>query len=214
MAVTRTGKIGTTDVGEFGDKYESSQTGIGKLLIDNFYSTIHRCISGIEDELQLVFESGCGTGESTSRVLSMLPEQAKLEASDYSQELVDYVSNAIPEIRTSHQSIYDLQLKDDSVDLAYALEVIEHLDVPEKALLELKRISKKYVLISVPNEPVWRILNMARFKYLSDFGNTPGHIQHWSTSGFARLCENLGFTILKKYSPLPWTILLLRRSES
>jgi hypothetical protein len=30
----------------------------------------------------------------------------------------------------------------------------------------------------VPREPIWRIGNMARGRYLGDLGNTPGHIQH------------------------------------
>ena len=36
------------------------------------------------------------------------------------------------------------------------------------------------LLVSVPREPLWRGLNMARGAYMRDLGNTPGHVNHWS----------------------------------
>ena len=37
-----------------------------------------------------------------------------------------------------------------------------------------------------PFEPVWRLGNMARGRYLKDLGNTPGHVNHWSRWSFRR----------------------------
>jgi len=66
--------------------------------------------------------------------------------------------------------------KSQSYDLTIACEVLEHLEDPGQALTEIDRVTKQSVLISVPQEPMWRILNMARGKYWSDLGNTPGHV--------------------------------------
>ena len=48
---------------------------------------------------------------------------------------------------------------------------------------------------------------MARGKYLADYGNTPGHIQHFSRSGLIKLAETR-LKIVAKRTPLPWTVLL------
>jgi hypothetical protein len=51
---------------------------------------------------------------------------------------------------------------------------------------------------------------MVRGKYIGTFGNTPGHIQHWSSRDFQNFVEPM-FTVLEVRTPLPWTILLLQK---
>lgn len=96
-------------------------------------------------------------------------------------------------------------LKKQSVDLILCSEVLEHLDEPEKTLNQI--CNAKYFLASVPNEPIWSILNMCRGKYLRDFGNTPGHVKKWSTLKFERMLSKY-FTVLYTWKCLPWSICL------
>ena len=88
--------------------------------------------------------------------------------------------------------------------------MLEHLEEPERGIKEIRRVAKKYVLLSVPNEPIWRILNIVRFKYWNHFGNTPGHINNWSTKAFIKIISK-SFNIIKIKNPLPWTILLCEK---
>ena len=48
--------------------------------------------------------------------------------------------------------ILNLPLKDDSVDMAIACDVLEHIDPKEldKAVSEMKRVAKKYVYLQTP----------------------------------------------------------------
>jgi hypothetical protein len=62
----------------------------------------------------------------------------------------------------------------------------------------------------VPREPIWRLLNMMRGKYIGSLGNTPGHLQHWSTSEFRKFVAPV-FNVVEVRTPLPWTILLMQR---
>ena len=55
---------------------------------------------------------------------------------------------------------------------------------PEATLAEMARVARRHLLVSVPREPLWRGLNMARGAYLRDLGNTPGHVNHWSKRAF------------------------------
>ena len=95
-------------------------------------------------------------------------------------------------------------------DLVLACEVLEHLEDPKKALFEIKRVAGKFCIISVPLEPLWRVLNLARGAYLGSLGNTPGHVQHWSAKGFRALIERY-FAIEQIYYPLPWQVALCKK---
>ena len=62
----------------------------------------------------------------------------------------------------------------------------------------------------VPFEPLWRIGNMARRRYLRQLGNTPGHVNHWTRWGFRRFVARR-FAVDAVSSPLPWTMVRARR---
>src|SRR5690606_21374663 len=107
------------------------------------------------------------------------------------------------------RSIYDLAEGIDSADLVVGCEVLEHLEDPEAGLRALQRVAGRHVIVSVPREPLWCALNMARGKYLAHGGNTPGHVQHWSSRGFVELVSRY-FEVIATKKPLPWTMLLCR----
>jgi len=94
-------------------------------------------------------------------------------------------------------------------DLATAIEVLEHVPDPERTLAEMARCAERHLLVSVPREPLWRALNMARGAYIGQLGNTPGHLNHWSKRSFARMLSRHG-QIVELRSPFPWTMLLVR----
>jgi 2-polyprenyl-3-methyl-5-hydroxy-6-metoxy-1,4-benzoquinol methylase len=103
----------------------------------------------------------------------------------------------------------DLPFAEDEFDVATAIEVLEHVPDPEHTVAEMARCAERHLLVSVPREPLWRMLNMARGAYLGQLGNTPGHLNHWSKRSFARLLEQHG-AVVELRSPFPWTMLLVR----
>ena len=191
----------------FRDKYVKSGV-VGRYLVNNFYSSVEQLL-GETRGLDSVLEVGIGEGFSTERIRKMLDEDIIYKASEFDRDLLQSARARNPSVDISQESIYDLARDDNEFDLVICLEVLEHLDNPEEALAELLRVSGKYILVSVPREPIWRALNMARGKYLRDFGNTPGHIQHWSRSSFAKFVS-VHFNLVEVSSPLPWTIILAK----
>jgi hypothetical protein len=87
--------------------------------------------------------------------------------------------------------------------------VLEHVPAPEATLAEMARVARRHLLVSVPREPLWRGLNVARGAYIRDLGNTPGHVNHWSKRSFTALLSRYG-TVEQVRSPFPWTMLLVR----
>jgi len=102
-----------------------------------------------------------------------------------------------------------LPFADGEFEAATAMEVLEHVPDPEAVLAEMARVSSRWVLVSVPREPLWRALNMARGAYVRELGNTPGHLNHWSKRTFGALLGRFG-EVVELRSPFPWTMALVR----
>src|SRR3954462_15470390 len=104
----------------------------------------------------------------------------------------------------------ELPFADGEFEVAAAMEVLEHVPDPEHTVAEMARVARGgHLLVSVPREPLWRGLNMAREAYLKDWGNTPGHLNHWSRKAFVELLGRHG-TVEELRAPFPWTMILVR----
>lgn len=154
-----------------------------------------------------IHEVGCGEGNLITRYVD---GKRQLIASDFSQQLILQAQQqyAPSGIIFKASSIYDLD-SSDSAPCVLCCEVMEHLEEPERALEKLTKLADPYLIISVPREPIWRVLNMARGAYLKDWGNTPGHLQHWSKKQFVEFLSSK-FEILAVHSPFPWTMVLCK----
>ena len=195
------------DVQEFVGKYEETNP-ISRFLVNGFYRALESLIPA---DVESIHEAGCGAGYSSEYITRMSPG-ASFAASDIGAELIQLARQRRPDISFSVASIYDLQQDDNSVDLAIALETLEHIEDPLAAIRELKRVARKYIILSVPREPLWCALNLARLKYVRHLGNTPGHINHWSKRSFMAFVEQEA-PVAATRSPLPWTMLLARVSD-
>lgn len=192
---------------EFTDKYERTD-GVGAWLVDRFYDGVTELLEPVICPGYSVMEIGCGAGYSTERLRQRMPDGVAFSGSDIGASLVRKARERNPDTPIIQQSAYSLAMPNKSADVLVMMEVLEHLENPAAALKELARVARHYVLISTPREPIWRALNMARGKYLGAFGNTPGHIQHWSSAGLQRMVAPW-FEMQAMRCPLPWTILLL-----
>ena len=95
-------------------------------------------------------------------------------------------SATAPNLEYRVMDAQDLPFAADEFELASAIEVLEHVPDPEHTLAEMARCAERHLLVSVPREPLWRMLNMARGAYWPALGNTPGHLNHWSRRSFTR----------------------------
>lgn len=193
--------------GNYYDKY-ATRNPVARYLMQGFLASFDKLSARSLKGRAL--EIGCGEGE-----LSM-----RLARQGWEAEGCDIAPEAIAEARTRSQaagltipfSVAAIQAcvgNFSPADLVVCCEVLEHLEDPRGALEILESLSKNFVLVSVPREPIWRALNMLRLRYLRDVGNTPGHIQHWSSKDFVALLASR-FDIVAIVRPLPWTMVLCR----
>lgn len=190
-------------VGNIYDKY-ATRNPVAMLLMRGFLNAVFELCHDTSPETLL--EVGCGEGHLTFQLWKNLrPITKRVDACDLSLDQVPDPYRQI--IHFQRASVYKLPYNDASFDLVVCCEVLEHLNDPEKGLEELTRVSKGRVLLSTPWEPMWRTLNMLRGKYLRNWGNTPGHIQHFTRNGLRTLVATR-LDIITMRTPLPWTILL------
>lgn len=198
--------------GNFEDKY-NSRNPIAKILVGYFIKTFKKLLNEVGNP-QKIIEVGAGEGYLTNIVAQKFPE-CEIWASDLAKDILAVAPKILrgQNVHISVDDIENLSYPDNFFDLCICCEVLEHISNPKKALSEIKRVTKGKVIFSVPLEPLWRVLNMLRGKYLKDFGNTPGHINHWTQKNFVKLVEASNFKVLSSKFPLPWQMILAKRSN-
>jgi ubiquinone/menaquinone biosynthesis C-methylase UbiE len=189
--------------GNFYPKH-TSRNPVVRMLMRKFHSTLFSLIAAASPKS--ILEVGCGEAYTTELVKGKFPE-AKIEASDLEEKIVAAARKRVKGVKFSVEPAERLGRRSGSFDLVALLEVLEHLKQPEAAISEAKRVSRRHCIFSVPNEPWWRLANIARLAYLSRLGNTPGHVNHWSGKGFEKMLRKHFRNVIMRRSGL-WNIAL------
>lgn len=190
--------------GNLYDKYGSANP-VVRYMMKRFHDCLDTLISktGVTE----IHEVGCGEGNLS---IALAKQNKKVVASDFSGKIIEIASEnarrAKVDIKFKIASIYDLT-PSDSAELILCSEVLEHLHRPDDAIAVLERLADPFIIVSVPREPLWRILNLFRFKYVSSMGNTPGHVQHWSKKKLLKLLSSY-FDVMDVLTPTPWIMVL------
>jgi len=206
MSVVST-RQGDVVAGNVYPKY-TTRNPLARLLVENFTDTLRELVR--QTGARRVHEVGCGEGFLTRQLAA---DGHRVRGSDLSPATIAEArrrsSGITPPIAFQVADLYRLDPGRDAAELIICCEVLEHLPDAAQALDVLGRLARPHLIASVPKEPLWRILNVARGRYWSDLGNTPGHLQHWSGSAFTALLRER-FDVVEVRNPLPWTMALCR----
>jgi 2-polyprenyl-3-methyl-5-hydroxy-6-metoxy-1,4-benzoquinol methylase len=189
------------------DKY-GSENPVVRRLMASFERTLDELMAHARP--QSLLDVGCGEGVLVHRWALSMP-QARLVGIDLEEESIQagWAEREAPNLEYRTMPAEDLPFAENEFELASAIEVLEHVPDPEHTLAEMARCASRHLLVSVPREPLWRMLNMARGAYIGQLGNTPGHLNHWSKRSFTKMLARHG-EVVEARSPFPWTMLLVR----
>jgi len=188
---------------------------------DKYGSTnpvVRRLMAGFERSLAELFaraapttllDVGCGEGVLIHKWARALEPQ-RVVGIDLEDPAIqaEWEHRRAPNLEYRIMKAEHLPFADGEFSTATAIEVLEHVPDPAHTVAEMARVASGHLIVSVPREPLWRGLNMARGAYLGELGNTPGHVNHWSKRSFVKLLSQHG-EVVEARSPFPWTMLLV-----
>jgi 2-polyprenyl-3-methyl-5-hydroxy-6-metoxy-1,4-benzoquinol methylase len=189
------------------DKY-GSQNPLVRRMMDGFQRSLDELLDRAEPASLL--DVGCGEGVLVQRVARRLGPR-RVVGVDLEEDSIQagWSEHPAPNLEYHTMDGGELPFEGREFDMVSAIEVLEHMPEPERTLAEMRRCAQRHLLVSVPREPLWRALNVARGAYWPALGNTPGHLNHWSKRSFIALLGGYG-EIAQVRSPFPWTMLLVR----
>lgn len=194
--------------GNYYDKYRTANP-IARHLMQGFLGAFDALAARVP--VSAALEIGCGEGELSIRLAQ---RGFRMRGCDIAATIVDEAraraAQAKVEATFWTQPIESIDTRAEAAPFVVCCEVLEHLDDPQRGVATLAELAQSYLLTSVPREPLWRVLNLARGKYFGALGNTPGHVNHWSRSGFLSLLARR-FDVIEVRTPLPWTMALCKR---
>jgi len=192
--------------GNYYDKYRTANP-IARYLMQGFLDAFDALAAQVP--IASALEIGCGEGELSIRLAR---RGFRVAGCDISAEIVEEARRRAVDAGVAAtfwtQPIESIEATK-AEPLVVCCEVLEHLDDPARGVDTLASLARPYLIASVPREPIWRVLNLARGKYIGDLGNTPGHVNHWSRRSFLDLLS-LRFDVVDVRTPLPWTMALCK----
>lgn len=197
---------GSVNVDTSNFRKHTSDNPIQRRLIERF----HDKITGIVKDLNphTLLDAGCGEGFVADRFLTAMPE-VDIKGFDVLEDSVKLANMRNPRAEFAVGDIYNIEYPDNSFDVVYCFEVLEHLHEPDRALAEMARVSKGHVVLSVPHEPFFCLANASRGKNLDirPRGSDPDHRNFWSRQKFGEFASvSLDVNVLT--GSMPWTILV------
>ena len=194
-------------LGNTHDKY-GSRNPVTRILMAGFARNVDDLLLSTNPES--VLDVGCGEGVVAQRWARAIAP-ARIVGIDLEDQALaaEWERHAEPNLSYIAHAAEALPFGADEFDVATAIEVLEHVPDPGATLTEMARCARSHLLVSVPHEPLWRALNIARGAYWRDLGNTPGHVNHFSKRAIVALCAEHG-DVIETREPFPWTMVLVR----
>jgi len=120
--------------------------------------------TGAED----VHEVGCGEGELAQRLAA---RGLRVRGTDASPEVIAEARRraeaAGMEVAFRAAPVEELDPATDAAELVVCCEVLEHLHDPHAGLEVVARLANPWAIVSVPREPLWRVLGGVRNRIAS-----------------------------------------------
>lgn len=185
---------------------------IHRFVLNRFFDSVYSEINRIAPKDLLDF--GCGEGLFLRAMKDRgLPSNYKITGIDIREEALAKARQLCPDVLFENRDLFNVDPQKRQFELVMAIEVLEHLDEPMRYLEHLVLLSRKYLLITVPHEPWFRLLNLLRGRYLAGFGNHPEHVKHWNVKSLGQFVDRC-VVVERLYGAFPWVVLVGKVNET
>ncbi len=141
-----------------------------------------------------IVDAGCGEGITLEKIHRLFPER-KVIGIDTLPENIDICKRH--GCRAVQGDVYNLPFLSRSVNFVLFMEVIEHLEHPETAIQEIRRIlvPDGRLVIVFPNDRVFKIARILTLRF-REAAYDPGHVRQWTPHDTRDLLKRNGFNIV------------------
>lgn len=180
-----------------------------RLLIARFHTRLTDLVISVGPAT--VLDVGCGEGLLT-RALHSRGDDMLIAGLDISRRALVMAAGLSPSAGFSVGSVEALPFANECFDLVLCTEVLEHVQQPHVALKEMQRVTRGYVVASVPHEPWFSLMNLLRGRDVLRGGNHPEHLHRWTAKRFEKLLGQW-FVVDRVVLSFPWTLVRARRKR-
>lgn len=188
----------------FNESKYYSRNPLKKYLLKKFTDRIISIIGDIRPKK--ILDAGCGEGFIAQLLLSRFPD-LNYTGIELDENTVRKARRKVNQAKFIQGSVTKLPFNANTFDLVLCLEVLEHLPNPIQGLKELRRVSKKTVLVSVPDEPLFSCLRLLFFQDILRLGKHPEHLNFWNIRTFSEFLKKY-FKKIILFKAMPWLIAL------
>lgn len=146
------------------------------------------------EKIKSILDVGCGEG---NLLIELKKKRLNVQGIDISEEALEKAKQRKLNVKKADLD-KGLPLNANSFDAVITVSVLQHLFEPQKLINEMQKVSKKLVIINVPNHFYWKY----RIKYL--FGKHPdtlksehSHIRIFSRSKIIEMIKKSSLKIEK-----------------
>ena len=150
-----------TVTGNTYDKYGSTNPVVRRLMA-RFEGTLEGLFT--QADPQSLLDVGCGEGVLTHQWAQRLGDERRVVGIDLDDPALhaEWAKRTAPNLEYRVMKAENLPFADGEFDAATAIEVLEHVPDAEHTVAEMARVAKRWLLVSVPREPLWRGLPSSR----------------------------------------------------
>jgi trans-aconitate methyltransferase len=179
-----------------------------RFALDRFFDAVAREVRTLHPATTLEF--GCGDGLFLQKLKDRHVLFEQLCGVDLRTDAIEHARHLHPDYRFECRDLLDWDLAGGSFDLVIASEVLEHLPEPARFLERMIHLSRRHLLLTVPWEPWFRLMNLLRGRDIGRLGNHPEHVNLWSFAGFVNFVASQA-EVVRAYTVFPFTIVLAEK---
>ena len=195
------------DTGARHHRKYTSRNPVQIYVLERFVAAAAREINRLRPST--ILEFGTGEGFFLERLLQHGAQLQSVLGIDLRAEALSEARERCPACRFEEIDLLTWNQEPQSFDMVIASEVLEHLGDPGRYLQRLVALTRGHLLLTVPQEPWFQIMNLMRGRDIRRLGNHPEHVNRWSLRAFKRFVAGYA-EIETAYTVFPFILVVAR----